>query len=75
MPQVPIDTLKVILAPFQQNEHSLFIKLVCKKWNSLVKFKREVFAAVIAYYTRFGSFDSLLLMRRFIQYAYLYQSR
>ena len=54
------NTLTLILDYFQENEESFIVRLVCKKWNSLIKPDKDTFLeGVLQYYARYGHLNVL----------------
>ena len=61
--QLPIDILKLILAPFQGTEESLFMSLVCKKWNKLIT-PASTLSSIAGHYAEIGSLSALQLLKQ-----------
>ena len=67
MAQLPEDVLKLILEPLYDSECCVFLRLVCKRWNALIRYKKYSKSQVISYYARAGSFYALEEIRIFLK--------
>lgn len=55
---LPREILQLILQPFQRNEQSFLVSIVCKKWNSIVRIDRNCRNS-IEYYAEHRNFSAL----------------